>query len=105
MLRAAAVRVRQAGWTIVNVDCIVFAQRPKVLPHRDAIRRRMAEILGIDAGQIGLKAKTGEQRRRHRPRGGDRRPVRGIDRTGGRLARPLVAGWRLQNNAGRKRPG
>ena len=46
--------------TIGNLDCIVFAQRPKLLPHKEAIRRRIAEILGIAVEQIGLKAKTGE---------------------------------------------
>jgi 2-C-methyl-D-erythritol 2,4-cyclodiphosphate synthase len=60
MLRAATARVLEAGWTIANVDCIVFAQRPMLLPHKESIRRRLAEILGIGPGQIGLAAKTGE---------------------------------------------
>jgi 2-C-methyl-D-erythritol 2,4-cyclodiphosphate synthase len=60
MLRTACDRVLEAGWTIANVDCIVFAQRPKLAPHKESIRRRLAEILGIEPGQIGLSAKTGE---------------------------------------------
>ena len=60
MLRRAAARVAEAGWRIVNLDCVVFAQRPKILPHRAAIRRRIAEILGIDDSAVWLKAKTGE---------------------------------------------
>ncbi len=60
MLRAAADRVAGAGWQIVNLDCVIFAQRPKILPHRPAIRRRIAEILGIDEAAVWLKAKTGE---------------------------------------------
>jgi 2-C-methyl-D-erythritol 2,4-cyclodiphosphate synthase len=44
----------------VNLDCVIFAQRPKILPHRPAIRRRIAEILGIDEAAVWLKAKTGE---------------------------------------------
>ena len=60
MLRAAAQRVREAGWRIGNLDCVIFAQRPKILPHRETIRRRIAEVLGIDADAIWLKAKTGE---------------------------------------------
>ena len=60
MLRRAAARVAEAGWRIVNVDCVVFAQRPKILPHRTAIRRRIAEILRIDDSAVWLKAKTGE---------------------------------------------
>lgn len=60
MLRQAASRTRGAGYSIINLDCIVFAQRPKLTPHKDAIRRRIAEILEIEPGCIGLKAKTGE---------------------------------------------
>lgn len=60
MLRAAAERVAGAGWRIGNLDCVIFAQRPKILPHRSAIRRRIAEILGIDESAVWLKAKTGE---------------------------------------------
>ncbi len=48
------------GWRIVNIDCIVFAQRPKLLPHRQAIRERLADILGIEPERVGLQAKTGE---------------------------------------------
>jgi len=61
MLRRAAARVTEAGWRIVNLDCVIFAQRPKILPHRPAIRRRIAEILGIEESAVWLKAKTGEK--------------------------------------------
>lgn len=61
MLAIAYERVRQAGYRIVNIDAVVFAQRPKLSPYKDAIRHRIAEILGIDAGQVGIKAKTGER--------------------------------------------
>ena len=61
MLRLAYDRVLAAGFQIGNLDCVVFAQRPKLLPHKEAIRRRIAEILGVTIEQIGLKAKTGEQ--------------------------------------------
>lgn len=60
MLRAAADRVAAAGWRIANLDCVIFAQRPKILPHRPAIRRRIAEVLGIAEEAVWLKAKTGE---------------------------------------------
>jgi 2-C-methyl-D-erythritol 2,4-cyclodiphosphate synthase len=60
MLRAAAARIAAAGWQITNLDCVIFAQRPKILPHRPAIRRRIAEILGLDESTVWLKAKTGE---------------------------------------------
>lgn len=60
MLRAAAQRVRQAGYEILNLDCIVFAQRPKLSGHKRAIGQRVAGILDIAADQVGVKAKTGE---------------------------------------------
>jgi 2-C-methyl-D-erythritol 2,4-cyclodiphosphate synthase len=60
MLAEAVRRLAGAGWRIVNLDCVIFAQRPKILPYRTAIRRRIAEILGVDAADVWLKAKTGE---------------------------------------------
>jgi 2-C-methyl-D-erythritol 2,4-cyclodiphosphate synthase len=60
MLRAAADRLAAAGWRIANLDCVIFAQRPKILPHRPAIRRRIAAVLGIPEESVWLKAKTGE---------------------------------------------
>jgi 2-C-methyl-D-erythritol 2,4-cyclodiphosphate synthase len=44
----------------VNLDCVIFAQRPKILPHRPRILSRIAEILEIDLAAVWLKAKTGE---------------------------------------------
>lgn len=60
MLMQAAARIRTAGYAITNLDCIVFAQRPKIGPQREAIRGRIAEILGVTPEQVGVKAKTGE---------------------------------------------
>ena len=60
MLVAALDSVVAMGWKIVNIDCIVFAQRPKLLPHRQVIRQRVADILDIEVERVGLQAKTGE---------------------------------------------
>jgi 2-C-methyl-D-erythritol 2,4-cyclodiphosphate synthase len=60
MLATAVDAVAKLGWTIVNIDCIVFAQRPKLLTHRQTIRERLADILGIDPERVGLQAKTSE---------------------------------------------
>ena len=60
MLRAARRAVAARGWRIANLDCIVHAQRPKLAPYRDAMCRRIAEVLRIDPGQVSVKAKTGE---------------------------------------------
>ena len=60
MLRRALDAAEEAGWQVGNVDCIVLAQRPKLAPHKEAIRRRLAEILDVEPDRVGLKAKTGE---------------------------------------------
>jgi 2-C-methyl-D-erythritol 2,4-cyclodiphosphate synthase len=60
MLRLAADKVRKAGYEIVNLDCIVFAERPKLSTYKDPIRRRIAAVLEIEAENVGVKAKTGE---------------------------------------------
>ncbi len=60
MLAAAAGKVAEAGYSIVNLDCVVHAERPKLADYQDAIRHRIAGILRISPFQIGLKAKTGE---------------------------------------------
>lgn len=59
-LRLAMERVRSAGYELVNLDCVVSAQRPKLAPYKEAMRRAIAEVLGVRLDQIGLKAKTGE---------------------------------------------
>ena len=60
MLQVALDAVMALGWKIVNVDCIVFAQKPKLLPHRHAIRQRIASLLNTEVERVGLQAKTGE---------------------------------------------
>ncbi len=60
ILRETLRRVHQAGYRVANLDCIVFAQEPKLGPHKLAMRQRIAEILGLALDQVGVKAKTGE---------------------------------------------
>ncbi len=60
MLRLAHQTIAKDGYQIVNLDCTVFAQRPKLGPFKQAIRQRIADILEIQPDQVGLKAKTGE---------------------------------------------
>jgi 2-C-methyl-D-erythritol 2,4-cyclodiphosphate synthase len=61
LLAEAYRRVRAEGWTLVNVDSTIVAQAPKMAPHIVAMRERLAEVLGIDAGQVNVKAKTAEK--------------------------------------------
>ncbi len=60
MLQSVVEKVRSAGWQIVNIDCIVHLERPKLAPYWPQIRSRLAQLLQIPPEQIGLKAKTGE---------------------------------------------
>jgi 2-C-methyl-D-erythritol 2,4-cyclodiphosphate synthase len=53
-------RVRAGGWRIVNLDCTIFAQRPKLAPHKPAIRQKLAQLLAIPVEAVNVKAKTGE---------------------------------------------
>jgi 2-C-methyl-D-erythritol 2,4-cyclodiphosphate synthase len=59
-LRQARELIESYGYQIGNIDAVVIIEQPKILPHRDKIRARMAKALGISADRIGLKAKTAE---------------------------------------------
>jgi 2-C-methyl-D-erythritol 2,4-cyclodiphosphate synthase len=60
-LLAEATRVVQGrGWRVVNADCTVIAQRPRIAPHVEAMRANLARALGIDPGDVGVKGKTTE---------------------------------------------
>jgi 2-C-methyl-D-erythritol 2,4-cyclodiphosphate synthase len=60
MLARVRDQIADKGFEIVNIDCIVFAQRPKLSPYKMAIRQRLAELLEIESECVGVKAKTGE---------------------------------------------
>ncbi len=61
VLLAEAVRqVRAKGFDIINVDATVLAQAPKLRPHIDTMRQRLADACGITADQINVKATTEE---------------------------------------------
>lgn len=62
MLRRAYREViDRTGMKVVNLDCIVFAQQPKLTPFKPQIRQRIAEILELNIDQVSVKAKTGER--------------------------------------------
>jgi 2-C-methyl-D-erythritol 2,4-cyclodiphosphate synthase len=60
-LTAAYQKVSEAGYRLVNADCVVAAQQPKLSPWKDAMRHRIAGLLGTSPLDIGIKAKTGEE--------------------------------------------
>jgi 2-C-methyl-D-erythritol 4-phosphate cytidylyltransferase / 2-C-methyl-D-erythritol 2,4-cyclodiphosphate synthase len=59
-LRHACGLLKQQGYTIVNIDATIMAERPKMMPHIPAMRVRLAETMAIDPAQISIKAKTNE---------------------------------------------
>lgn len=61
LLAEAARRVREQGWQLVNLDSTVIAQAPRLAPHIEAMRARIAQVLAIDAAQVNVKAKTAEK--------------------------------------------
>lgn len=61
LLAEAARRVRAQGWQIVNLDSTIVAQAPKMAPHIPAMRERIAQVLGLEAACINVKAKTAEK--------------------------------------------
>jgi 2-C-methyl-D-erythritol 4-phosphate cytidylyltransferase/2-C-methyl-D-erythritol 2,4-cyclodiphosphate synthase len=59
-LAEALRRVAAGGGAISNVDVTILCEAPRIAPHREAMRRRIADILAIDVGRIGVKATTTE---------------------------------------------
>jgi 2-C-methyl-D-erythritol 2,4-cyclodiphosphate synthase len=47
-----------AGWQVAHLDATVVAEEIRIAPHREAIRSRLAESLGIDMGSVSVKATT-----------------------------------------------
>jgi 2-C-methyl-D-erythritol 2,4-cyclodiphosphate synthase len=60
LLRQVVADLRGRGCAIANVDATVVLERPKLAPHREAMRERLAEALGVAPGAVNVKATTGE---------------------------------------------
>ncbi len=61
LFRKVMERAHGEGWRVANVDCILFAQKPKLVPYKPAIRENLAQLLQVGAVQVSVKAKTGER--------------------------------------------
>ena len=61
LLAEAWKTVREKGWTLVNLDAVLVAEKPKLNPHLPAMRASVAKILGVDVDQISIKPKTNEK--------------------------------------------
>jgi 2-C-methyl-D-erythritol 2,4-cyclodiphosphate synthase len=59
-LTAAKESFVQAGWNLVQVDCVLEMERPKISVHKEEIVARISQILDITPNRVGLRGKTGE---------------------------------------------
>ena len=48
-------------WTVANVDAVVVCERPKIRDHRDALREKLADALGVEKFQVGVRGTTSER--------------------------------------------
>jgi 2-C-methyl-D-erythritol 2,4-cyclodiphosphate synthase len=58
LLSRAYAQVREAGSELVNADCVLIGERPRIAEHRDQMRVRLAETLAVDADRISVRATT-----------------------------------------------
>lgn len=61
LLKKVGAEIRKHNFDIVNIDSIVMCERPKINPHKDEMKQRIARVLGIDISQIGIKGTTTEK--------------------------------------------
>jgi 2-C-methyl-D-erythritol 2,4-cyclodiphosphate synthase len=59
-LKTALHEIETAGYKIVNIDTCLVMMRPKIVPIAGELRERVAELLGVKPGEVGIKAKTPE---------------------------------------------
>ena len=60
LLREVTALLRERGYSVVNVDAALIAQRPKIAPYRRQMEEKLAGAMGIDAEQVNVKATTEE---------------------------------------------
>jgi 2-C-methyl-D-erythritol 2,4-cyclodiphosphate synthase len=59
LLREAYRQVREAGWRLVNADCVLVGEEPKIAARRDEMRKRLSEA--VDGGEVNVRATTTDQ--------------------------------------------
>jgi 2-C-methyl-D-erythritol 2,4-cyclodiphosphate synthase len=58
LLRVAWARVQEAGWRLANADVVLIGEEPRLAPHRDAMRARLAAALGVEPERVAVRATT-----------------------------------------------
>lgn len=60
LLRQTLAKVQDAGFAVVNVDCTVISETPRLSKHKEAMAQSVAGLLGLERGAVNIKAKTHE---------------------------------------------
>ena len=60
LLEEAMAELAQMGWEVVNCDVTIVAETPRLEPYKEPMRQRIADLLGMDASAVSVKAKTAE---------------------------------------------
>ncbi len=58
LLHQAWCLVQEAGWELANADVVLIGEEPRLAPHRDAMRAKLAGALGVDADRVAVRATT-----------------------------------------------
>ncbi|MGZ8782821.1 MAG: 2-C-methyl-D-erythritol 2,4-cyclodiphosphate synthase [Gaiellaceae bacterium] len=58
LLRDAYAQVTAAGYALVNADCVLVGEAPRIAPHREEMRRRLAAALGVETDRVNVRATT-----------------------------------------------
>jgi len=56
LLARAYAEVRGAGWALVNADCVLIGEEPRIAPLREEMQQRLAEAIGIEPGRVTVRA-------------------------------------------------
>ena len=58
LLSRAYTQVREAGFALVNADCVLVGEEPRIAPHRDGMRAKLAEAMGVEPERVNVRATT-----------------------------------------------
>ena len=58
LLSRAYAQVREAGFELVNADCVLVGEEPRIAPLREAMRAKLAEAMGVEPGRVNVRATT-----------------------------------------------
>jgi 2-C-methyl-D-erythritol 2,4-cyclodiphosphate synthase len=61
LLAEAYAQVGEAGWHLVNADCVLIGEEPRIAPYRDVMRGKLADALGVEPAQVAVRATTTDQ--------------------------------------------